>query len=530
MAYIKHTAIHTTPRAHLKYILNPGKNEDMKYSTAICCTNDYAAACEDFKEIYEAFAKDKFDNRTKSKYEGVRIHSYIQSFDESVSPETAHQIGVEWAKAMFGEDRPVIISTHTNTGHCHNHIAVCAYDVKGNRWFGDRITYNLAREASDRICLEHGLKIIKNPKKHSSIKYKEWNSRKKGCSWKVKMADAIDRLIVQNDVSDIASLIEKMRERGYVFTNEKRMIAKPANVKYGCSIAKLGYGYSVEMLQTRIANKQNEFAEINISAFLGVQVDYAVTVREKQLELYRSRSVSSNISYAEVKRTMELLNYVHNNHIHSVGDMEAVVSDAEMKVEKLSQKYFFLEKQEKLLALLNEYGSEYDRLLNHTDRNAVQQKRLEELYRKLIHAGLCGYDTHSPDWLPKLKNTIQQQLMGRKDALAQMNRASREYSRAKRNLYDLEITLETDFDRIRKQEHLRKQIEMYHQGYELQEDGTYIKDPLATAVRNAELDYLAEIETEKQHRAEMEYLLELEKQEERERQERAKRRSYDHSR
>lgn len=520
MAYIKHTAIHTTPRAHLKYILNPGKNEDMKYSTAICCTNDYAAACEDFKEIYEVFAKDKFDNRTKSKYESVRIHSYIQSFDESVSPETAHQIGVEWAKAMFGEDRPVIISTHTNTGHCHNHIAVCAYDVKGNRWFGDRITYNLAREASDRICLEHGLSIIKNPKKHSSIKYKEWDSSKKGCSWKVKMADVIDRLIVRDDVSDIASLIEKMRECGYVFTNEKRMIAKPANVKYGCSIAKLGYGYSMEMLQTRIANKQNEFARIKISAFLGVQVDYAVTVREKQIELYRSRSVLSNISYAEVRRTMELLNYVHDNHIHSVDDMKAVVSDVEMKVEKLSQKYFFLKKQEKLLALLNEYGSEYDRLLNHTDRNAVQQKRLEELYRKLIHAGLCGYDTHSLDWLPKLKNTIQQQLMGRKDALAQMNRASREYSRAKRNLYDLEITLETDFDRIRKQEHLRKQIEMYHKGYELQENGTYVKNPESTEIRNAEFNYLAEIEAEKQRWAEMEYLLELEKQEERERRER----------
>lgn len=530
MAYIKHTAIHTTPRAHLKYILNPGKNEDMKYSTAICCTNDYAAVCEDFKEIYEAFAKDKFDNRTKGKKESVRIHSYIQSFDESVSPEMAHQIGVEWAKAMFGEDRPVIISTHTNTGHCHNHIAVCAYDVKGNRWFGDRITYNLARETSDKICLEHGLSIIKNPKKHSSVKYNEWDSRKKGCSWKVKMADVIDRLIVHNDVSDIASLIEKMRESSYVFTNEKRMIAKPANVKYGCSIAKLGYGYSMEMLQTRIANKQNEFAGIKISAFLGVQVDYAVTVREKQIELYRSRSVSTNISYAEVRRTMELLNYVHDNHIHSVDDMKAIVSDVEMKVEKLSQKYFFLEKQEKLLALLNEYGSEYDRLLNHTDRNAVQQKRLEELYRKLIHGGLCGYDTHSHDWLPKLKNTIQQRLTERKDVLVQMNRASREYSQTKRNLYDLERTLETDFDRIRKQEHLRKQIEMYHQGYELQEDGTYIKDSDATAVRNAELDYLAEIKAEKQRRAEMEYLLELEKQEERERQERARRRSYDYSR
>lgn len=530
MAYIKHTAIHTTPRAHLKYILNPGKNEDMKYSTAICSTNDYAAACEDFKEIYEAFAKDKFDNRTKNKYENVRIHSYIQSFDESVSPELAHQIGVEWAKAMFGEDRPVIISTHTNTGHCHNHIAVCAYDVKGNRWFGDQYTYNLAKEVSDRICLAHGLSIIKNPKKHSSINYKEWDARKNKYSWKVKMADVIDRLIVRDDVTDIASLIEKMRECGYIFTNEKRMIAKPANVKYGCSIAKLGYGYSMEMLQIRIANKQNEFAGLKISAYLGVQVDYAVTIREKQIEVYRSRSAVNGVTYAELKKTADLLCYIHNNHIHSVDDLKTIVGNAEEKVDTLSRKYAFLERQEKLLKLLNEYGEEYDRLLNHTDRNEFQQKRLEELYRELVHGGLCGYDTHSPGWLPKLKDYLKQQSMGKKDARAQLNRASNEFSRVKGYLYDLERTLNTDFDRIHKQEHLREQIEMYHQGYELQEDGTYIKDHEATVVRNAELDYLARLEAEKQHRAEMEYLLELEKQEERERQECARRRSYGHSR
>jgi len=531
LAYIKHTAIHTTPRAHLKYILNPGKNEDMKYSTAICCTNDYAAVCEDFKEIYEAFAGNKFDNYRKRKNESVRIHSYIQSFDESVSPEMAHQIGVEWAKAMFGENRPVIVSTHTNTGHCHNHIAACAYDVKGNRWFGDQNTYNLAKEVSDMICLEHGLSIIKKPKKHSSINYKEWDARQKGYSWKVKMADVIDRLIVRDDVSDIASLIGKMRESGYVFTNEKRMIAKPANVKYGCSIAKLGYGYSMEMLQTRIANKQNEFAGIKISAFLGVQVDYAVTVREKQVELYRSRSILSNISYAEVRRTMELLNYVHDNHIHSVDDMKAVVGKAKAKAEKLYYRYDYLCKEKKLLEQLKNFGNEYHYLVNKTDRTNIEQKRLEELYRKFLpNAFLSRGNYGDPDWVQKQINQIQSDLRGIDSVYAELKKANSDYYRAWNGQELLERTLETDFDRIRKQEHLRKQIEMYHQGYELQEDGTYTKNPEATEIRNAEFNYLAEIKAEKQRRAEMEYLLELEKQEEWERQERAKRKSYDYSR
>ena len=307
------------------------------------------------------------------------------------------------------------------------------------------------------------------------------------------MADVIDRLIISPKVTDINSLIEKMREYGYVFTNEKRMIAKPANVKYGCSVAKLGYGYSLEMLQTRIANKQNEFAGIKISAFLGVQVDYAVTVREKQIELYRSHSVSSNISYAEVRRTMELLNYVHDNHIHSVDDMKAVVDKAKAKAEKLYNRYDYLCKEKKLLEQLKKFGNEYHYLVNKADR--------QELWKEKVWRGY-----------------------------AELKKANSDYYRAWNGQELLERTLETDFDRIRKQEQLRQQIEMYHQGYELQEDGTYAKNPEATEIRNAEFNYLAEIEAEKQRRAEMEYLLELEKQEERERQERAKRRSYDYSR
>ena len=531
MAYIKHTAIHTTPMKHLKYILNPGKNEDMKYSTAICCTNDYAAVCEDFKEIYEAFAGNKFDNYRKRKKESVRIHSYIQSFDESVSPEMAHQIGVEWAKAMFGEDRPVIVSTHTNTGHCHNHIAVCAYDVKGNRWFGDQYTYNLAKEVSDRICLEHGLSIIKNPKKHSSINYKEWDARKNGYSWKVKMADVIDKLIIAPEVTDIDSLMEKMRECGYVFTNEKRMIAKPANVKYGCSVAKLGYGYSLEMLQIRIANKQNEFAGMKISAFLGVQVEYAVTIREKQIELYRSRPNTSKVTYAEVRRTAELLCYVHENHIHSVEDMKAMVSKVKQKSDKLFNRYDYLCREKKLLEQLKEFGNEYHFLVNKADRTSGEQKRLEELYHEFLPNGFIGRGNYEdPAWVQKQINQIQRDLQEMDSIYAELKKANAEYYRAWTSRELLEKTLETDFDRIRKQEHLREQIEMYHQGYELQEDGTYIREPEPTAERNAELDYLAKLEEEKQRQVEMEYLLELEKQEERERQERARRRSYGHSR
>ena len=474
MAYVKHTAIHTTPKAHLKYILNPEKNEKMKYVTGICCGDDLETAYDNFKEIFEKYNDENFDNCETSKKGGkrnIRIHSYTQSFDSSVSPEEAHRIGVEWAKKVFGENRPIIVSTHSNTEHCHNHIAVCPYDLDGIRWHSNRKTLDFVRQRSDEICLEHGLDIIKNPKRNSTISYEEWDSRKKKCSWKVRMADTIDRLILQNDVTDISSLIEKMRECGYTFTNESRLIAKPKNVKYGCNIAKLGFGYSYQMLVERINNKQNEFVGRNISAFVGFQVEVAVGIREKQYEVYRAPERNYPL-YADLQRTVDVLNFVHNNHIYSLDDMEKVLKTANRMEDVAMNKYFKCEEK--------------------------KQKRLEELHWKLVASGgIGGWDTHQKGWLSELKIKLERDISQLDSLAEEMGRASRMRAAAENASDYLEEFLKTDYDRIREREELRTQIEMYHEGKKLQEDGTYKAEPEPTAERNAELDFIDEREEQR---------------------------------
>lgn len=433
MAYVKHTAIHTTPKAHLKYILNPEKNEKMKYVTGICCGGDLETAYDNFKEIFEKYNDEDFDNCKSSKKSGkkhIRIHSYTQSFDSSVSPEEAHRIGVEWAKKVFGENRPIIISTHSNTDHCHNHIAVCPYDLDGIRWHSNRKTLGFVRKRSDEICLECGLDIIKNPKRNSTISYKEWDSRKKKCSWKVRMADTIDRLILQNDVTDISSLIEKMRECGYTFTNESRLIAKPKNVKYGCNIAKLGFGYSYQMLVERINNKQNEFVGRKISAFVGFQVEVAVGIREKQYEVYRAPERNYPL-YADLQRTVDVLNFVHNNHIHSLDDMEKVLKTANRMEDVAMNKYFKCEEKKQQLKVLNYLGDEYARLLKIENRDEAQQKRLEKLHWKLVASGgIGGWNTHEDNLLPKLKEKLKNDLKELDSLGAELGRTSAERTKA----------------------------------------------------------------------------------------------------
>ena len=493
MAYVKHTAIHTTPKAHLKYILNPEKNEKMKYVTGICCGDDLETAYDNFKEIFEKYNDENFDNCGTSQKSGKRnilIHSYTQSFDSSVSPEEAHRIGIEWAKKVFGENRPIIVSTHSNTDHCHNHIAVCPYDLDGIRWHSNRKSLEFVRKRSDEICIEHNLDIIRNPKRKSTISYKEHDARKKGYSWKRKMVDTIDRLILRDDVTDIHSLIEKMKEYGYTFTNESRLIAKPKNVKYGCNIAKLGFGYSYQMLVERINNKQNEFVGRKISAFVGFQVELAVSIREKQLDVYRT-PVIHYPTYAEVKKSFETLNFIHSNHIHSLDDMKSCLAAANRKEDIALHRYCKCTEKKERLKTLNYLGDEYACLLKTENREEAQQKRLEKLHWQLVeNGGIGGWNTHEDNWLPKLKDKLRNDLRQLDSLAEEMGRASKERSKAEMSLAYLEDFLKSDYDRIREQEQLRIQIENYHNGLEPQEDGTYKAEPKPTAERNAEFAYL----------------------------------------
>ena len=336
MAIVKYTAVHTTPFSHLRYILNPQKNEEMKFSSGICCTNDYKFVCEEFKELYEHFAKEKFNCRSKESGKNhIRIHSYIQSFDKNVSAELAHKIGVAWAKEMFGENRPVIVSTHTNTDHVHNHIAVCPFDLKGKRWKANKETLALGREISDRLCLENGLKIIDAFNSKSRISYCEWLARKNNTSWKTAMADDIDSLILSPDVTDIESLADRMKLLGYSFTDKNRLIAKPHGVKYGCSLYRLGYGYSSYMLNYRIQNKN---MEINFGDDLReMQIETAFCLKNIQLEIYRSdfRKATSTTVY-ELQRNAELLTFICNKNIRSRKEFESLVNSSAERADRIA--------------------------------------------------------------------------------------------------------------------------------------------------------------------------------------------------
>ena len=181
------------------------------------------------------FAKDEFlaTKTIYAKRDGVMFYHYVQSFAEGddITPEEAHKIGLEFAEKAW-PDYEVVVATHTDTHCLHNHFIINSVNsLTGEKY---RTNYSHLRELrgiSDEICLEHGLGII-TPKKEKKTSggpsNKEYQSAKKGESWKFRLRSTIKRAMEKCGTKE--AFIKYMNAAGY----EVRWDDSHKNIKYTC--------------------------------------------------------------------------------------------------------------------------------------------------------------------------------------------------------------------------------------------------------------------------------------------------------
>ena len=158
----------------------------------------------------------------------IRFYHFVQSFKigEAISPQEANEIGMELAK-IFG-NREVIVATHIDKDHLHNHIVACSYDLES----GLKLHYNKyflsdLRQKSDEICQVHGLNVLKkyNPNvKSQRLGPKEYRAAMNGNSWKMALRVAIDFCMTRAKNKD--EFQREMKKLGYdmVWTPERKYI------------------------------------------------------------------------------------------------------------------------------------------------------------------------------------------------------------------------------------------------------------------------------------------------------------------
>ncbi|MBD5527713.1 MAG: relaxase/mobilization nuclease domain-containing protein [Lachnospiraceae bacterium] len=442
LAIVKYIAVHKSPKNFLRYIMNGDKTEEMKLVTGLNCTADLDYSYNQFGNVFEKFAKERFCKKSvNSGKEKIRLHHYIQSFKpDEVLHEEAHKIGVEWAEKVFGRDHQVLVTTHVDKNHIHNHFAVSAYDLYGKKWYGNKTTLKRCRDISDKICKSHGLSIIENQEYHSNQKYSDWLSRQQNVSWKTQLCDDIDKLVLREDVQSVEDLAERLREKYYAVTLKKYLSISVSENRKAIRSYRLGDGYAIEELRYRIENKNQEISLSSVAKYQGVQREYAMCLRELQIMVYRKLDNSHNITYSKLRRNAELLTYLCDNKIRSDEEFQNVVNAAAEKADRLKKSRDRLlqeiEERENIL----KYGARYLELNSIKMPTAVQ---LEELV-KLNY--LAKYKLRSEADIEVQRQTLERLKSELSETEKSLETAENEKSTAANNYKTYLRQMQSDYD------------------------------------------------------------------------------------
>ena len=140
------------------YVRNPKKTNDGEYVTAINCLKETAL---------QQMILTKKQYQKSGGY--IAWHGYQSFKPDEVTPEQCHEIGLKLAREMWGDKYQIIVTTHLDKDHLHNHFCFNSVSfLDGRKYNYSKSEQKRLREVSDRLCLEYGLSVIEKPKKAPS--------------------------------------------------------------------------------------------------------------------------------------------------------------------------------------------------------------------------------------------------------------------------------------------------------------------------------------------------------------------------
>ena len=269
MAVTKIKRIRGNPGDPLSYIGNPEKTRNRGFSEADrqALADIIAYAADEKKTEKQYFttgincdvenAREQF-NITKlsfNKTGGIVCGHCMQSFDGyEVTPEEAHEIGVQMSKELWGDRFQIVVATHLNTNNVHNHIVFNSVSfVDGKRFhFCTEETMRI-RAVSDRICRERNLSVIEHPE-GKRVPYSLYKMEKAGMPTRYNVArQALDEAIsVSANMEEFKS---ELKKRGYLYQfnpRRKYWTVTPPGWTKAIRTDRLGDQYTREMIQQRV--------------------------------------------------------------------------------------------------------------------------------------------------------------------------------------------------------------------------------------------------------------------------------------
>ena len=349
MAVTKIKAIRGTLSKAIAYILNPEKTDEKLLVSSYGCASETAA--REF-EWTRKIAEQKGMNPVR-----IIARHVIQSFEiGEVTPELAHEIGKQFADEILGGKYEYVLTTHIDKDHVHNHLIFNAVDFVDYHAYKSykRIYYDM-REVSDRLCKENGLSVIP-PSQNKGMGYKEYTEAKRGTSWKQKLKQTIDRLVIT--AQDYDDFLRLMQEAGYEIKTGKYISFRSKGQERFTRSKTIGENYTEERIKERIAGRtprrnRRQTVPKGISLIGDIQ---------ERIRLIDSKGYEYKAKLTILKEAARTLNYLTENNLLQYADLEKKVEDVHSSYDRTGKELKGVEARLREVQPLIKNISNYQRL------------------------------------------------------------------------------------------------------------------------------------------------------------------------
>lgn len=395
-------------RQVMNYATNPDKTEKQFYTTGINC------------EVKDAVKQMQFVKTIYGKENGILAFHAYQSFNEGeVTPEIAHEIGVKLANEMWGDRFQVVVSTHLNTKHLHNHFVINSVSFKdGRKYYSNLTNTALLRKTSDEICEEYGLSVLKEKTCKSGINFENFYKKSMRDSDYYKFAkEDIDYAIKHSyTLKQFQQMLVSMGYNYYYRSDKLSVRREPYKRNIRVERA-FGEEYSLENIKRRIL--ENDYIRQEKIIPYKVMSHRYFTTRDRIKKKYQPKGIVALYYYYRYLIRL----YTRNNTPYK---LTPKMREEVKKMDEYSERIRFLckykietmsdidnvrekkqEEMQKILNIRNRLYYKRQKLDNESEKDSVTKEIIDVTsglakVRKEIR--LCGefYDD-----VPKMKEQIR---------------------------------------------------------------------------------------------------------------------------
>ncbi len=397
----------------IEYTSDNSKTEEKLYVSGINCCPETA--------YDEMMITKKAWNKTSG---NLGYHAF-QSFAEGeVSPLLAHEIGIKLAEEMWGDRFEVVVSTHLNTKHYHNHFVINSVSFKdGKKYYDNRETYAELRHLSDELCKEYGLNVLEEKKTRSGINYN--NYYYKGIETSNYYTTTKDDLnyAIRNAYSykDFERLMKEMKYD--LIYRYNRLSVRKEGYKKNIRIERaFGDYYSIANINNRIIKNQNYRNKLStkivdkkkIKGLRGLFIHYCYLLKvfpKKYPNNYLSPEIKRDIKIMDtLSKEIRLL--VSNN----IETYEQFFSYKKNKIEDLS---ILLSERRKIWYQRSKSNDDLSKLKLESELN-VLSKRIKTIQEEVKL--LNDIEKRTPDIDEKIKKYEKEELERRESVIDELIR------------------------------------------------------------------------------------------------------------